>query len=161
MKIFIRTTGERSLDQFNDINYEVLMDKEKTGCAGYFKQMKQLSEIDDNILLLEDDIVLKNNFFDCLNSLIEISNNNYIINMSQPTATLKLFDPKDFVWTRAVYYPKNSIAEFMKNYSEDYLKLSQFYDKIQAVLMEDRYIGSPSIMTITDLCLVSLMNYKK
>ena len=37
MKIFIRTTGERSLKQFGNLNYQVLLDEKKTGCRGFFK----------------------------------------------------------------------------------------------------------------------------
>lgn len=159
MKIFIRTTGERTLEQFKDLDYVVLMDREKTGCKGYFKQLQELSKIDDDILLLEDDIKLKKSFMDCLNDLIEMTNNKYIINMSQPNGIVKFFEPKDFFWTRAVYYPKGSIADFMKNYSEDLLNVSKYYDVIQQHLLKDKYIGVPSIMNIIDLGVKSLMNY--
>lgn len=159
MQIFIRTTGERSLEQFKDLDYTVLMDKERTGCVGYFKQLKELSNIEDDILLLEDDIKLRPWFMDSLKDLINISNNKYIINMSQPYATIRLFDPNRFYWTRAVYYPKGSIAKFMKNYNLDKLNLSKYYDIIQQDLMEDPYIGVPSIMNIIDLNYKSLMKY--
>lgn len=160
MKIFIRTTGERSLDQFNNISYEVLLDKERTGCKGYFNQLKQLSSYNDDVLILEDDIKLKSNFFRVLEDMIEISGNKYIINMSQPTASVRLFEPKEFFWTRAVYYPKGSIKEFMNNYSDDCLEISKYYDVIQQYLMINKYLGIPSIMTIVDLDCKSLMNYK-
>jgi hypothetical protein len=161
MQIFIRTTGDRSIEQFGNLDYKVLMDKERTGCRGYFKQLQQLKSIDDDILLLEDDIKLRKNFFECLNSLIEMTNNRYIINMSQPTGGIKLCNPADFMWTRAVYYPKGSISSFMKNYSDDSLEVSQYYDKIQATLMTDKYVGCPSAMTIIDLNLKPIMTYEK
>lgn len=160
MKIYIRTTGDRSLKQFETLEYTALLDKERTGCSGYFKQLQELSNIDDNILLLEDDIKLRPWFMDSLNDLIKISKNKYIINMSQPYATIRLFEPKNFIWTRAVYYPKGSIAKFMKNYTEDMLKLDKYYDKIQSHLLVDKYIGVPSIMNIIDIKCKSLMNYK-
>ena len=160
MKIFIRTTGERSLEQFKDLEYGILMDKERTGCKGYFKQLNELAKYKDDILLLEDDIKLKSNFFEVLNDLIKISRNKYIINMSQPNGSIKLFKPKEFFWTRAVYYPKGSIKKFMKYYSEEDLKISKYYDIIQQSLMTKDYIGVPSIMTIIDLGEKSLMNYK-
>lgn len=96
MLIFIRTTGERSLKQFENLNYQVLMDKEKTGCKGYFKQLEYLSTLDDDILLLEDDIKLRPSFMTCLKDIIEMSDNKYIINMSQPNGTIRLFEPKFF-----------------------------------------------------------------
>lgn len=161
MKIFIRTTGERSLEQFKDLDYTVLMDKEKTGCKGYFKQLKDLSKIEDDILLLEDDIILKKSFVICLNDMIEMTNNQYIINMSQPNGVVKLFEPKSFYWTRAVYYPKGSIKEFMINYKEDMLSISKYYDVIQQHLMKNRYIGVPSIMNIIDTNDKSLMDYSE
>ena len=161
MQIFIRTTGDRSIEQFGNLDYKVLMDRERTGCRGYFEQLQQLKKIDDDILLLEDDIRLRDNFFECLLSLIEMTDNKYIINMSQPTATIKLFQPKDFFWTRAVYYPKGSIAEFMSNYTEECLNYSQYYDKIQATMMQDKYVGVPSIMTIIDLDFPSIMTYSE
>ena len=160
MKIFIRTTGERSLEQFKDLDYTVLMDKEKTGCKGYFKQLQHLATLDEDILLLEDDIKLKKSFMTCLNDLIEMSNNKYIINMSQPNGVIKFFEPKHFYWTRAVYYPKGSIKEFMANYTEDMLNLSKYYDIIQQSLMTSKYIGVPSIMNVIDTGDKSLMNYK-
>lgn len=160
MKIFIRTTGERSLEQFKDLDYVVLMDKEKTGCRGYFEQLKYLATLGEDILLLEDDIKLKKSFIPCLNDLVEMTSNKYIINMSQPNGVIKFFEPKDFFWTRAVYYPKGSIAKLMKNYNEDMLNISKYYDIIQQSLLEDKYIGVPSIMNIIDLEMKSLMNYK-
>ena len=160
MKIFIRTTGERSLEQFKDLDYVVLMDKEKTGCRGYFEQLKYLSTLNEDILLLEDDIKLKNNFFNCLNDLVEMTSNRYIINMSQPNGIIKLFEPNKFFWTRAVYYPKGSISKFMQYYTEDSLNVSKYYDKIQQTLMKEKYVGVPSIMNIIDLNIPSLMNYK-
>lgn len=159
MKIFIRTTGERSLDQFKNLDYEILMDKEKTGCKGYFEQLKYLATIKEDILLLEDDIKLKQSFMPCLYSLIEMSNNKYIINMSQPSNVLMFFNPNEFYWTRAVYYPKGSIKKFMKKYNENLLTLDKYYDKIQQRLLLNKYIGVPSIMNIIDLDLKSLMNY--
>ena len=160
MKIFIRTTCERSLEQFKDLDYELLIDKEKIGCRGYFEQLKYLATIEDDILLLEDDIKLRPSFFECLNSLIEMSNNRYIINMSHPNGIIKLFEPDKFFWTRAVYYPKGSISKFMQNYTDDYLSVSKYYDKIQQTLMTEKYIGVPSIMNVIDLDTPSLMNYK-
>lgn len=161
MKIFIRTTGERSLEQFKDLEYTPLLDKEKTGCKGYFKQLQYLSTLNDDILLLEDDIILKKSFMKCLNDLIEMSNNKYIVNMSQPHGVLQFFNPKQFFWTRAVYYPKGSISKFMSKYDESYLNLSKYYDVIQQSLMTEKYIGCPSIMNIIDTGDKSLMNYKK
>lgn len=159
MKIFIRTTGDRSLEQFKDLDYTPLMDRERTGCKGYFKQLQELSLIEDDILLLEDDIKLKKSFFQCLNDVIEMSNNKYIINMSQPNGVIRFFEPKDFFWTRAVYYPKGSIKEFMEDYTEEYLKLDVYYDKIQQHLLKNKYIGVPSIMNIIDLELPPIMKY--
>lgn len=159
MKIFIRTTGERSLTQFDKIEYEILLDEQKTGCKGYFEQMKKLSTIDDDVLLLEDDIQLKKTFFKCLNDTIEMSNNKYIINMSQPSAIIQLCEPKQFYWTRAVYYPRESIKKFMAKYDESYLNESKYYDIIQQHLLIDKYIGVPSIMNLIDLNLPSIMTY--
>lgn len=160
MLIFIRTTGERTLEQFKNIEYTLLLDKEKTGCKGYFEQLKHLATLDDDILLLEDDIILKKSFMNCLNDLIEMTNNKYIINMSQPNGVVKLFEPKQFYWTRAVYYPKGSLNKLMMNYSEDMLSISKYYDVIQQSLMFDKYIGVPSVMNIIDTGGKSLMNYK-
>ena len=159
MKIFIRTTGERSLKQFDKIEYKILLDEQKTGCKGYFEQLKTLSTIDDDILLLEDDIQLKKTFFKCLNDIIEMTNNKYIVNMSQPSGLIQLCEPKQFYWTRAVYYPKDSIKNFMSNYDESYLNESKYYDIIQQRLLIDKYIGVPSIMNIIDLDLPSIMKY--
>ena len=127
----------------------------------FFKQLKYLSTLEDDILLLEDDIKLRPNFFSVLNDLIKLSQNNYIINMSQPTDRVYILKPQNFIWTRAVYYPKGSIAKFIKKYSKESLKISEYYDKIQATLMEEEYIGCASVMTIIDLNLKSLMDYSK
>ena len=88
------------------------------------------------------------------------SNNRYIINMSHPNGIIKLFEPDKFFWTRAVYYPKGSISNFMQNYTDDCLSVSKYYDKIQQTLMTEKYISVPSIMNIIDLDTPSLMNYK-
>lgn len=161
MKIFIRTTGERDISQFKDLEYQLLMDKKKTGCKGYFTQLEYLSSLEDDILILEDDISLKKSFFRCLEDLIKMSGNKYIINMSQPNGVVGFFEPKDFFWTRAVYYPKGAIKDFMSNYSDCLLDISPYYDVIQQHIMKNKYIGVPSVMNIIDLERDSLMNYIK
>lgn len=159
MKIFVRTTGERSLEQFTDIEYTPLVDKEKTGRRGYFNQLKHLSTLEDDILILEDDIKLKKCFMTCLNDLVEATSNKYIINMSQPCNTIKLCEPKEFFWTRAVYYPKGSIKEFMKNYTDDMADSEPFWDRVQQKLMTKKYLGVPSIINVIDLNLASVTDH--
>ena len=73
---------------------------------------------------------------------------------------LNIIHINEKIKSRAVYYPKGSISKFMRNYTDDCLCISKYYDKIQQTLMTEKYIGVPSIMNVIDLDTPSLMNYK-
>ena len=73
MKIYIRTTGERKLDESIErelgSNYELLFDKEHQPVDSFINQLKIISK--DDSLLLEDDVILCYNFLDEVNKAIE------------------------------------------------------------------------------------------
>ena len=61
IKFYVRTTGDRILhESYNQIKYELLIDKERKPVDSFIKQLEIIS--DDDAVLLEDDLILCNNF---------------------------------------------------------------------------------------------------
>ena len=61
IKYFVRTTGERQLDEsYNQIEYELLIDKEYKPVKSLIEQLEIMNNYDS--VLLEDDLILCKNF---------------------------------------------------------------------------------------------------
>ena len=56
MRYYIRTTGERTIDEsFSQIKYELLVDKEHNARKSFVEQLEYLATLDEDVVLLEDD----------------------------------------------------------------------------------------------------------
>lgn len=61
IKYYVRTTGERKLhESYNQIEYELLIDKEHKPVVSFINQLKYISQYDS--VLLEDDLILCKDF---------------------------------------------------------------------------------------------------
>ena len=133
MKIFIRTTGERKLDSSIEkelgTDYVLLIDKEHKPLESFIYQLKHISEWDS--LLLEDDVILCENFLEEITKAIK-SFPNKIINFF--TAPFDYFTThvciEHFVYNQCTYYPKGMskiIAEEMEKIKRPYIQ----YDTLE------------------------------
>ncbi len=116
IKYFVRTTLERRLhDSFSQVAYSLLIDKEHKLREIFLGQLENISDFD--VVLLEDDIILCNNFKERIEKIIQ-SHSNEIINF--------FFEPfdyfeskyKEFAYNQCTYYPSiilKDIINFFKN----------------------------------------------
>lgn len=128
MKIYIRTTGERKLDESierelgND--YQLLIDKEHRPVDSFIEQLKIISNEDS--LLLEDDIILCKDFLKEVKKAIR-KWKGFVINFyTYPfhyMTTVLWGQP--FCFNQCTYYPKgisekiaNKMIELRKPYSQ-------------------------------------------
>ena len=136
MKVYVRTTGERTIPNI-PYQYEILLDKEYKGIFAYFEQLHYLSQIDDDILLLEDDVIFKDNFDKVLKETIK-NNPNTIINCHTWYCDKRgkgiQKSEGHFVGLQAVYYPKDKLKEILKDFNKLEFKYIDEWDWIQAKL---------------------------
>lgn len=105
MIYLIRTTGERSLDEsYNQIDAKIIIDHTHQPIDNFIDCLYQLN--DEGGVLLEDDLVLCNNFKEEIERVIE-SRPNRIINFFQsPRIYREIEDSYNIAWNQCTYYPK-------------------------------------------------------
>lgn len=131
VKYFVRTTGERSLDEtFSQIKYELLIDKEHNPVKSFIEQLEYLSDYD--AVLLEDDVVLCEGFKEEIEKVIS-NHKDSIINFF--TNPIKYFTPnycQCFIYNQCTYYPKGVGKILAKQMRQDWKKLKGVgYDSIE------------------------------
>lgn len=102
IKYFVRTTEERSFDY--DLNYELLVDKEKKPVESFIKQLKYISQYDS--VLLEDDLILCKDFKDKIEDVIKQYPNDIINFFYNPANYFSTHYDGSFSWNQCTYYPK-------------------------------------------------------
>jgi len=127
MKYYIRTTGERSLDEsYEQIPYVRLIDSEHRYIDFFIDQLERLGN--DDFVLIEDDCVLCNDF----KKRIEYAISQYpnkIINFFQHPGNgyFKTHESNSYLMNQCTYYPKNltkKLAEKMRKFHLEFPKLS-------------------------------------
>ena len=102
IKYFVRTTNERSFDY--DLNYELLVDKEKKPVESFIHQLKYISQYDS--VLLEDDLILCNDFEGKIEDVIKQYPNDIINFFCFPFEYFESRQSTYFLWNQCTYYPK-------------------------------------------------------
>jgi GR25 family glycosyltransferase involved in LPS biosynthesis len=112
IKYYVRTTGERDFDYSNEIEYEVLVDKERNPGKHFLDSLKHIKN--ENAVLMEDDIVLCKDFKREIEKVI----NKY------PDTIINFFpDPFDYFTThlsdnsrqnQCTYFPKGILKDVIK-----------------------------------------------
>ncbi len=138
IKYFVRTTGERALDEsFSQIEYELLIDKEHKPIDSFINQLKQINDYDS--IFLEDDVILCKNFKEEIEKVVKEHKNEIINFYTKPTVFFSSHYSQHFVYNQCTYYPKGSskkIAIQMEN-EWDLAKSITDYD-----VLENRAIHS-------------------
>ena len=118
MKFYVRTTLERTLDSsYNQIEYTLLVDNEHKPVESFFRQIDQISN--EDAVLLEDDLVLCDNFKQLIEGSIAKHPNDIINFFQDPYDYYSAHYTQKFAWNQCTYYPKGSgkkIADFIKDY---------------------------------------------
>jgi len=139
LKIFIRTTGERELDESINRelgeNYTLLVDTEHKPVDSFINQLKIISK--ENALLLEDDVILCKNFLDEISKAIT-QYGDFVINFfSFPFQYLTtVVWQQTFVYNQCTYYPKG-LAEQIANKMIELRKPYSQYDVLENLALRD------------------------
>lgn len=137
IKYFVRTTEDRVLDEsFSQIDYELLVDKEHNSGKAFLEQLQYISTLDCDAVILEDDIILCNNFKERIEKVISEHPSDIINFFTDP---MKYFDSQysiDFIYNQCTYYPKGIIGNIPK-----IIIKRHFQNKSQEVMMK-RYLSS-------------------
>lgn len=138
MKFYVRTTGERSLSNYN-FDYEIMVDKDHNPIQSFINQMKLISN--DDAIMLEDDLEFSKDFLVEIEQVInkypdKVINFFYLYLQFMPTQTI---EGRAFLNNQCVYYPKGiakKIADEMQKLIDDGFQNNQ-YDQIQAKAMDN------------------------
>ncbi len=118
VKFFVRTTGDRVLDKsYNQINYELLIDKDHQPLKSFITQLDYISDYD--AILLEDDCILCDQFEVEINKVIAQYPNKIINFFTFPNKYFKTTEDFRFCFNQCTYYPKGiaaKLASIMKQY---------------------------------------------
>lgn len=118
MIIYVLTNGVRKIDKsYNQIIYNLYMDKDNNPRTCYLKLLKIAKKKKEDVLILEDDLLLCDNFLNHIEPIIN-EYKDYIINFFwQPLRNIKktTIEKKGFCYTQCVYYPKGMIKRFYKD----------------------------------------------
>lgn len=121
MIIFVLTNGVRRIDDsYKQLNYILHFDIDNSPHSCYIKLLDIARDLHDDILILEDDLELCENFLQHVKEEVK-KYSSYIINFFwQPMRDIKhtTIETKGFCYTQCVYYPKGMIDKFFKDLKE-------------------------------------------
>ena len=116
MKFFVRTVGDRQLDPtYEQIDYVCIIDTERKPIDSFIEALEIIGN--DEALLLEDDLVLCQNFLEEVNKAIEHFPNKIINFFQRPHYYQPIVESQDIEFNQCTYYPAHTagkIAEVMK-----------------------------------------------
>lgn len=104
IKYFVRTTNERIFNY--DLDYKTFIDKEHKPVQSFIEALYQISDFD--AVLLEDDLLLCNNFKEEIEKVIEQYPNDIINFFSEPFKYFTTHKTEFFAYNQCTYYPKGT-----------------------------------------------------
>lgn len=121
IKYFVRTTGERQLDSsFSQIKYTLWIDNEHKPMQAFVSLLEAINDYD--AVILEDDIILCENFKEEIERVINKYPNQIINFFNAPTLYKEVEVNSNFCYMQCRYYPKGTakpIADKLKPYFRD------------------------------------------
>ena len=130
IKIYIRTTSERKLDESISrelgSDYELLIDYEHKPTKAFIDSLKKVKG--EDVIFLEDDVILCRNFKERILDVISHNQSKLINFFTFPTLyKFKIATPNQFCYNQCTYYPKgiiNLMLEYVNNYNDIYEETS-------------------------------------
>lgn len=157
VKYFIRTTGERVLDEsYSQIEYKLLVDTEHNARKSFVEQLEYLATLEDDCVILEDDLVLCKDFKQCVEDVISKYKDNIVNFFYNPGYYFTTHISETFNWNQCVYYPNKLLKILAKEMRHQYT----LYPDVQHDVVEGRAL---CILTIPSIiyrpCLVQHLDY--
>lgn len=123
IKYFVRTTGERTLDEsFSQIEYELLIDTEHKCGTAFLKQLEIINDYD--AVLMEDDIILCKDFKNRIEEVISKYPNDIINFFTVPTIYFQTYKTQNFSYNQCTYFPKGIAKKLLSVYNPRFHKES-------------------------------------
>ena len=157
LKYYIRTTGERVLDKsYSQINYELLIDTEHNARKSFVEQLEHLATLDDDIVILEDDLILCDNFEALIEKVIYKYKDKIINFFYYPESYFSTHEDENFTWNQCVYYPNKLLKILAKEMRHQYT----LYPNTQHDTVEGRALKMLNISVINYRpCLVQHLDF--
>lgn len=106
IKFYVRTTLDRVLDKtYNQIEYELLIDYEHNPVGSFIKELKSINE---DAVLLEDDLILCDDFKNKIEEVITKYPNTIINFFEDPNKYFTSHIKTNFAWNQCTFYPKGT-----------------------------------------------------
>lgn len=155
MKIYVRTTEERVLDDsYKQIKYELLVDNNHQPVQSFIEQLNIISG--DDSLLLEDDLILCKDFLINIKKAIEEYPNKIINFFFKPKEYFTTFESEMFSYNQCTYYPKG----ISKKIATEMLKIRTYNPNMQYDILEYRAMINLSMTNVIYRpCLVQHIDY--
>ena len=131
VKYFVRTTKERPFSY--NLEYKELIDLTHRPIESFLEQLEYIDSLGIDAVLLEDDLILCEDFTKCIEEAISRFPNNIINFYTWPDSYFETRVGQHFQWNQCTYYPKGSITNLvseMRRLHEQDHKVP--YDELEA-----------------------------
>ena len=163
IKYFVRTTKERQLDSsYSQIEYELLIDNEHKPVDSFIQQLELIDKYDS--ILLEDDLILCENFKDEIEKVISQYPNKIINFFTYPALYFTTRENDIFCYNQCTYYPKgisNKVAQEMKRLRNKYNSYDTLENRALKELKIKHIIYRPCLVQHKDINTLIQNNHKQ
>lgn len=155
VNFYVRTTGERLLDEsYNQLDYVLLVDYNHDAIGSF---IDQLSSHSDACVILEDDLILCENFKDRITDVIAKFPNDIINFFEDPHIYYTTHYKTEFAWNQCTYYPSKVASKI----GAEMRLLSTRYPDLAYDLLERKAMNNLSIRYLVYRpCLVQHKDFK-
>ena len=156
MKFFVRTTGDRKLDNsYNQIDYELLIDEKHNNKLAFAEQVNYLATLNVDVVILEDDLYLCKGFKSKIQKVINEQSNDIINFFYEPKRYFSESYCDSFIWNQCVYYPKHIVKLLSDNSKMFTLNFTRHHDRIEGLIFRMNDIK----FQVYRPCLVQHLNF--
>ena len=137
IRYFVRTTAERKLDKsYSQIDYNLLIDTEHKPIESFIHQLKYLSTVCTDVVLIEDDLILCEEFTNKIENAIKQYPDKIINFFCNYDTYFKTRESNEYSSNCCTYYPKR-ILSILADTMPKYIKYSTQYSWIENLALQE------------------------